>query len=384
MRPPAVALVASSYAPDIGGVETHVAQLARGLRARGHEVQVWTVDRAGRSRADRVDGVEVRYLPTPLPARSLSALARFGVRAFPAWRAWRRAARAFRPDVVHVHCFGPNGVYADAVHRRLRLPLVLTSHGETLADDGGVYQRSAFLRDALARGIRSASAVTAPSEYVLDDLRRRFGLVGGLVVPNGVDAEVVADPAFALPAPRGSFVLGVGRLGRMKGFDLLIAAFARAGLDEDATLVIAGDGPERDALRAAAGAAGVGERVIFTGAVTQPEVAALMAGASLVAVPSRAESFGIAALEAWRAGAPLVMTRRGGAPGFMTDGRDAMLVDPEDTAALAEALRTLSGDPALRKRLAEGGARRVREFTWDRVVEGYEALYRAATAEGAA
>ncbi len=377
MRPLAVALVASSFAPDIGGVESHVAHVARGLLDRGHSVEVWTVDRGGHSSVSRVDGVGVRYLPTPLPARSVSALARFAGRVPRAWREWVRGYRSLHPDVVHIHCFGPNGVYADGLRRRFGGPQILTSHGETLADDRGVYGRSALLRRSLTRAIRSAAAVTAPSEFVLADLRRGYGLIGGAVIPNGVDPTIRADPDAPLPAARGSYLLAVGRLGRMKGFDLLIDAFSRADVDGSIRLVIVGDGPERESLVSSAERAGLGERVVFTGAMTTQSVANAMSGAIAVVVPSRAEAFGIVALEAWRAGVPVVMTSRGGATDFMTDGHDGLLIDPEDEAAFARALLEITRDGVLRKRLAENGTRRVSEFTWTRVVDAYESLYRS-------
>ena len=85
-----------------------------------------------------------------------------------------RARSAFRPDLVHVHCFGPNGVYALALHRRFRLPLVVTSHGETIADDDAVFERSALLRAALRRRWRGGGGDRA-AQFVIDDLRRPSG-----------------------------------------------------------------------------------------------------------------------------------------------------------------------------------------------------------------
>lgn len=378
MTPRTIALVASSFAPYIGGVEAHVAEVAKRLQGHGCTVEVWTVERAGRRGEREVGGIRVRDLPTPLPARSARSAGAFAVRAPGAWRAWASAYRSLRPELLHVHCFGPNGLYASALHRRFDIPLVLTSHGETLADDTGAYRRSALLRGGLARAIAASERVTAPSEYVLDDLRRSYGLVGGSVVPNGVDLTVHPDPAAPLPAPRGSYLLGVGRLGRMKGFDLLLDAFARAPLDPAVRLVIAGEGPERDRLLEQVGRLGLADRVVFAGRLSPQRVADFMAAALAVVVPSRAEAFGIVALEAWRAGAPVVMTDRGGAREFMGDGDDGLLVDPEDVDALAAALSAIVDDDELRRRLAAGGLERVREFSWDRVAEAYLSLYDAA------
>lgn len=373
-----VALVSSSYAPYVGGVEEHVRHVARELQGIGVEVEIWTVDRGESLGTREVEGTTVRYLPTPLPGASPGAVLRFLARFPAAWRRWADARRRFDPDLVHVHCFGPNGAYALAVSRRFRLPLLITSHGETVADDHALFARSALLRRALRRGLAVAAAVTAPSQFVIDDLRAHHGLVGGTVVPNGVVLDGLGGGEWR--APTGRYLLGVGRLGRMKGFDLLIDAFARATLDRDIRLVIAGDGPERARLQDTAERLGVAARVEFTGRLDAAAVARAMANALAVVVPSRMEAFGIVALEAWRSEAPLIMTNRGGASEFVRDGIDSILVDPEDTVALGEALSRLSADGPLRSQLAAAGRERVDEFTWARVATAYERLYAAASA----
>ena len=380
-----IALIASSYAPHVGGVETHVAAIARELSARGHDVEVWTVDRDARRDHAEADPFPVRYLPTPLPARHAASLARFAVRAPGAWSQWANAHRRLRPDVLHVHCFGPNGLYALALHRRFGTPLVVTSHGETIGDDDSVFTQSALLRRGLRTAVTEAAVVTAPSEYVLRDLRARFGLTGGAIVPNGVATDVPSDDAIRERLPHGPYLAAVGRLGRMKGFDLLLDAFARvrdgvgasagAGGPLGVRLVIAGDGPERAALQRQAAERGLHDAVDFLGWCTPEQVASVLAGSRALVVPSRSEAFGIAALEAWRAGTALVMTDRGGAGEFVRDGVDGILVDPLDVDALAAAITRVLVEPAGRARMAAAGAERIPEFGWQRVTAQYLAMY---------
>jgi glycosyltransferase involved in cell wall biosynthesis len=371
-----VALVASSFHPHSGGVEEHVSQVARELRSQGIPVVVWTVDRGEHLGTQVVDGVEVRYLPTPLPSRSFRGVLHFLAALPAALVSWWRAGRSFRPTILHIHCFGPNGLYATLFARLLGLPLVLTSHGETFADDHAVFDRSALQRSALRSALTRAACVTACSQVVLDDLERRFGNRGGVVVPNGVE-PAGATPEGQLSDP--AVVLAVGRLERMKGFDLLIEAVARAQLPPGARLVIGGEGSEAGALRRQSRELGVEDRVSFPGRLSRLEVSDLMNRAAVVVVPSRREAFGIVVLEAWRSGTPLVVTSRGGPADLVTDGIDGLVVDPEDADALAGRLGRVLGDPGLARRLGDRGRLRVAEFTWQRTVSAYLEVYDASS-----
>lgn len=371
-----IALISSSYHPYTGGVEQHTRYVARELADRGHEVQVWTVDRGEHLGSEEVDGVLVRYLPCPQPAMSASAIGRFALAAPSAIRDWLRTFRLLRPDVLHVQCFGPNGLYALGLHRTTGAPLLVSSHGETFADDHGLFDTSRIMAWALRRGLAEASAVTGCSQFVLDDLELRFGAPPGTVVPNGVllpDGAVEPD---ADPGPTSEpIVAAVGRMEMMKGFDLLLEAFTKAKLPAGARLIIGGDGPTRAMLRQRADELGAADRVEFPGRLDPAGVAALMRRARVVVVPSRREAFGITVLEAWRSGRPVIATTRGGPPEFITEGVDGFLVDPEDTASLALGLQRLVGNPELAARVGSAGRRRVKDFSWARVVDRYEELY---------
>ena len=365
-----IALISSSFHPYPGGVEEHVRNVARELLALGHEVAVWTVDRGEHLGRAVVDGVEVRYLPAPLPAASPRPALRF-LRDLPvAWSAWMRAFRDFRPDVLNVQCFGPNGAYALLLHHRTRVPLVVSSHGETFMDPE-VFRDSWLMTRALGSALRDSVLVTGCSPMVLDDLRR-FRPVDGMVVPNGVDldefGEVTADHD-------SSTIAALGRMVDVKGFDLLIRAFAHAPLEAGARLVIGGDGPVLSELERLTEELGVRQRVQFTGRLDRAGVTGLLGRAAVVAVPSRLEAFGIVVLEAWRSGAALVSTNRGGPADIVTDGVDGILVDPEDTDALAAALSRVMGDSVLRQGLAHAGRERVASFTWRRTATLYSEAF---------
>ena len=379
-----IVLLPSAYPPSVGGVEELTRHLALALVSAGDEVEVWTglPDDHDPETVEIRDGLVVRRFPMPLPATRFSAVTHAAVTGWSTMRGLRRAVATFRPEVLHVQCFGPNGAYATALSRICQVPLVISLQGETLMDDADIFDTSRVLRASLRAGICAADAVTACSAFTLADAEARFGLAPGRgsVIFNGVflDAGATDGPAVDLPSPLGDvpYLLAIGRVVEKKGFDLLLAGYAAIDPDlRSADLVIGGTGAALERLEVRAEELGIAAQVHFVGRLSREQVAAAMAGARAFVMPSRLEPFGIVVLEGWRAGTAVVATNRGGPPEFVHDNEDGLLVDPFDGAAMANVLGRLLTDEILRDAIASAGRARVDAFAWPRIAEQYRAVY---------
>lgn len=170
------------------------------------------------------------------------------------------------------------------------------------------------------------------------------------VLPNFVADHAGAAPA-ALPVPAGApVVLGLGRLHRNKGWDVLLAAMTRL---PGAHAVIAGDGPEREALLRLARQAGLAERVHLLG--WRDDVAALLAAANVLVVPSRREPLGNAVLDGFSAGRPVVAAAADGPRMLIDTGRNGILVPVESGVALAAGIEAVLGDAARAAAIGSAG-----------------------------
>jgi glycosyltransferase involved in cell wall biosynthesis len=260
------------------------------------------------------------------------------------WRALAAARAAGARVVLHLHnyrlvcavgtCF-TRGEDCTRCHGRNTAPGVrLNCRGGSLAESAAYGAGLALWQRRMAE---CADAFVVPSEFALGRLRE-------LGAPLGDRAHVVAsvqrELAHGSPAAAGEYVLAAGRLAPEKGFADAIDACAAAGLP----LVVAGDGPQADELRARA----AGRAVRFTGRVASEQLARLRAHAAVAVVPSRyAEILPLAALEAMAAGLPVVAACAGGlAEAVPAEG----LYPPGDVAALAERLRALWRDAAAGER----------------------------------
>ncbi|HVS85362.1 MAG TPA: glycosyltransferase family 4 protein [Gaiellaceae bacterium] len=369
-------LVPSAYHPNVGGIEEVTRRLARGFRARGAEVLVvtnrWPDSTAS---SEEVEGIPVRRIGFHLPAASARSLARMGLRAPGSAGGFVRLVRSFRPHVLQIVGAGPNAAYVAALRPLLRTRVVLGTHGELSGDAHDVFRRSSTLRLALRALCRSADAVTAPSRFTLEELRDAYTVRGAAeVIPNGVD---VGELAGAEPrTDLGPYVLSVGRLVPQKGFDVALRSFRELRSSHGShRLVLAGEGPARPHLEREIERLGLQGAVVLLGSVGRDALPGLYAGAAAVVLASRREAFGLAALEAMAAGAPLVATTVGGIPEFAPDGEAALLVPPDDPAALAAALRRALDDSELRERLTANASRQAASYSWERVVDRHEALY---------
>lgn len=396
-------MVTSSYPLHPGdGTAPFIEEIARGVVRRGHAVDVVLPEhpRLARPAEDGLAFFPYRYAPTQRfavwgYAQSLVAdtrlrlelplvapLAALGLR-----RAVAARLRAARYDVAHLHWVIPNAALVTGALWRAGVPQVVSLHGS----DVFMAERIGFLGDLAGRAFHRAGAVTACS----GDLHRRAVALGSpaertRTVPYGVDAGLFApravDPGLrqSLGVADGELlVFAFGRLVEKKGLRFLIEAAARA--DRRCAFVIAGDGSLREALEAQARAAGA--RVQFTGALRREQIAAALAVADVVAVPSVIDSAGNvdglpnALLEALAAGAAVVASRVAGIPDVVEDGVNGLLVPPGDGTALAAAIARLAQDAPLRARLAEEARCRARtQLTWDAAALAFEECYARAQA----
>ena len=252
-----------------------------------------------------------------------------------------------------------------------RVPVVATYHGETRST------LAVRLYELLARVLGNfARAVAAVSQGLERTLSRWVLAAPVSFVPNGLAparpilAGERSDARARLGLDAGELVLAViGRLSEEKGVAVLLAALRKLG-DRAPLLLVAGDGPLREALEKAA----LGLRVRWLGYLPDPRLA--FAAADALVIPSLTEGLPLVALEAARLQRPLVATAVGELPVLLRGGA-GLLVPPGDAAALAETIERLR-DPALRRSIADAALLRSRDYAVETMAASYAVLYRRA------
>lgn len=373
---------------ESGGPAQACIEMARAVTTRGHQVAICTTDwsAAGREPVPtkvplQQDGVNVTYFPVHFPRIWKPSLPMIG--------ALRKELHGY--DVVHLHSlYMFHDWLGGYLCRRFGVPYIVRPHGmldpyirrrhrarkrlmEVLFQDG-VLRRAAAIHytSDVEREISQPFACGAPAH----------------VVPLGVDlAEFDSLPPaegfhIRFPETRGRrIVLFLGRLHFKKGLDLLIPAFARlANEDPSLHLVIAGpDDGMLDQCRAWVRRDGIPDKVTFTGMLRGEDKLAAFAAASVFALPSYSENFGIAVVEAMAAGRPVVISDQVNIWREVQQG-GAMVIDC-DQHKLAGALSAVLRDPALAadmSRKARDAVRRL--YHWDSVAAALEAMYVEAAA----
>lgn len=390
-----VLMMASTYPRHEGDAEPRfIADLAMQLVKQGIEVHVLVPHAKGLPLHEVMDGVSVYRFVYALPALEslayeggiLSRLkaARWRYLLVPffllAQLAWVLVLHGrFRYRLLHAHWLVPQGVVAVLCKRLLfwqRLPVLLTSHGGDLfALQGGILNR---LKGWV---IRHADALTVVSEAMRQHVVAHWPALDVQVLPMGVDFEqrfVVDDSR-----PRNSIIY-VGRLVEKKGVHVLLDAFAllAARRLECPQLVIVGDGPDRPMLQSRCHALGLGERVLFMGALPQTRLAGVYARAILAVMPSVVardgdqEGLGLVAVEAMGCGVPVLASDLPAVRDAVIDGQTGRLFPAGDHEALAALMATLLDDPDARDRLTvQARQHAVSRFGWANVAGAYAGIY---------
>jgi teichuronic acid biosynthesis glycosyltransferase TuaC len=313
-----------------------------------------------------LDGVTVDYLRYLSPPRPWS-YASWGAWAAPLLRrALGRIRARFDFDLIHAHYAVPAG---DAVRRAAPdAPLVVSIHG---GDVLGAHAGAASVRRTLehARLVLANSAGTARR-------CRALGAPRAQVVHLGTDL-----PAVAVDPPAEPTLVSVGNLiERKRHADVIEAVALLAPAWPGIRYVIVGDGPEREALLGLAAARGVADRVALRGRLEPAQAVAEARAGSLFVMPSVAEAFGVAYVEAMAGGVPAIgCAGEDGPEEIVAAGGGIELVAPRDPRALAAAIDGLLRDPARRAALSVQARQTVtREFTWEACGRATVAAYEEA------
>ena len=375
-------LLTTDFKPAVGGIAELLHQLAEAAGQGARTLVYSTVETAG---ARFSDAYEVRPLP-PLPTRDLGERFGDGILPFRKFQTARfyRALAAAGDDIVErvlrespsdaELCVGQWTMETDpwcaALARRGR-PYSLFAYGLEIAR-----ALPGRLADRRRRAFTEAARVYAISRGTAALLRDRLGCVANVrLIQLGIDVENVPDVdprriealRRELAGGDATLLLTVGRLVRRKGVDLVLEAIASLGGELPRLhYAIAGSGPEREPLRLRAAELGVADRVHFLGSVDEDTKRALYAACDIFVMPNRLlggqdfEGFGFVFLEAALAGKPTIGGANGGVPDAVLNGETGVLIDPEVPGALAAAIRRLTVDRALARRLGEAGRERVR------------------------
>lgn len=299
----------------------------------------------------------------------------FAIRAFGHWGRFGEQVAAAKPVLIHAH-FGPDGLIALPLARRLGIPLVTTLRGydvtrsrASLAASGRLsWMRYALFEPRLAQG---GDLFLAVSDALRDRaIARGFPAERTFTHYNGVDLEKFRPGADARDEP---LILHVGRLVEKKGTGLLLRALAGVRAQAPgARLAICGDGPLRPLLERQARELGIADAVDFFGQLAPDRLAKLLQRSALLAAPSitarsgDAEGLPNVVVEAAASGLPVVASDHGGIAEAVIDGETGFLVPEGDTGLLEERISGLLASPALSAKMGAAG-RKLAEERFDAV-----------------
>ena len=376
-----ILMVSWEYPPVvIGGLGRHVYQLATALAADGHDVVVLSRQPAGTDPASHptTDTVSegVRIIAAAQDPHEFDFGADMMAWVLAMGHSMIRAGlqlhrQGWTPDVVHAH----DWLVADpsvAMAEFFDVPLVSTIHAtEAGRHSGWVSGRiSRQVHTSESRLVHESDSLIACSASMADEISELFGpgLAQITVIRNGIDSSrwPFASPRTHSGPPE---LLYFGRLEYEKGVHDLIAALPRIRrTNPGTTLTVAGDGTQQDWLIEMARKHKVLKAIRFSGRVDHDQLLDLLHRTDVAVLPSHYEPFGIVALEAAAAGAPLVTTNVGGLGEAVINGQTGLSCPPRDVAALAAAVRAALDDPAAaRHRAVTARERLTSDFDWHTV-----------------
>ncbi len=279
--------------------------------------------------------------------------------------------REFPADVVHAH----DWVTADGGRRikeEFGVPLVVTIHSSI---KGKKKLTGSFVKEkaVLERSLYSADRYIAVSRNLKRELVELYGLDARKidVVYNGIEYEKFRR------GPDGKYIFFIGRIDQMKGVEFLVEAYSMIRKEIPHRLLLCGTGNKEYGrfIRDRITELGLDECVEIRGRLTESEVLKLYSEASIVALPSIYEPFGITVLEGMASGKAVITTTRSGASEIVDNWKNAVVVRPGDPRDLADAMKKLLTESALREGISRNARALSKKYSWDMIAKETLSVY---------
>ncbi len=374
-------LVLNYEFPPMGGGAGHASyHIARTLAESGCDVDVITSGTNGHTIFEVHSGLRIFRVKSN--RRSLHECGMEGAWAYVAAARpiFQRLLNAEQYDVIHYFFGLPTGFLSLLSPRSRTIPSVISLRGSDVpgydASNNGLQWVHRAMLPVTKRIWKKASALVALSDSLRDLAQPILPEKTIGVIPNGIDVDHFHPNGYHATEHAGPLrLLCVARLVRRKGLDDLFHAMALLR-DEPIHLTLQGIGSQQDELARLAISLGVADRISFAGFKDRDSLPVVYQKADLFVMPSLAESFGLATLEAMACGLPVVVSRVGGMVEYVKDGENGLIVPPRDPEALANAIRSLARNPGLRRSMGARNAQKVRqEYTWQHVADAYLQIY---------
>ncbi len=359
--------------PKIGGSELVVDGLARAFVAQGHRTCVIAPRPKWWSFPDDSDKAYDVFRYPPHLSKT------WGVDWY--LRYLLRAHKKFSFDIIHCHELYPQAYLATRLKELLGTPVVFTSHGCDVFISHDRYRKAHVMEKVqyAASGVDAMIAVSGDTRRNYEALSERPAPVHE--IPNGVDIpslQTVCRRPKSLPEgiKERNFFLFLGRLTERKAADILILAYSKLDASTRLPLVIAGYGREEANLKRLAQKLRLQKEIFFVGAAFAEVKTYLLQQARCTIVPTRSwEACSLVTLESFAAGTPVIGTRVEGIEHLISEGKNGLLVDPEDPDALCRAMQVLGHSPGVSLRMGKKAKACVHSFALSRVCQEHLSLY---------
>ena len=268
------------------------------------------------------DGVIIYSINIPLGRVPAGMLRKFGVSGLK--RLYKKIEKEQgRPDVIHAH-FTNSAYSASFLKEEVGIPLVVTEHSSKINKDN----IDEDLKKVASRAYKRADSLVAVSDALAKKMEKNFG-VTAKYIPNIVDLDEFEYKE--KPEADKFTIISTGNLREIKRMDLLIRAFSKAFAgDENINLKIFGQGEEKSNLESLIREEDLESQVELMGLRPRREIAQTLSDSDLFVLASKAETFGVAFIEALAMGVPVISTRSGGPEGFI-NSENGLLVDDEES-----------------------------------------------------